>query len=707
MWDPANGGGIAPGVWGLLGMASGFGQAAMPQPYKGGVPFGAALGMGLGGFGQGVQNAYKTQLEQQQARGAQLANVVAASALPLTLARNKSLTDIWSNPDTLRAMMKAAGYGQDSSSPTQGPTLPIQQQQTSPGGGSLSPSDYASRMVMAENGSGPPGAKNPLSSATGNGQFIDPTWLPLARKTLPQTKGMTDQQVLALRADPTASAQMIVAYANENAPALQAAGLPANATTLALAHHLGPTAAISTLKADRATPMAQILPPDVIKANPDLANQTAGGLVGSTALRFGNAPVQGIGAPNGAASTQPDASTITPGNAALLAQQYEARANQLEGQINAAKNLQGIGLPVPLPAGDPATLRKAAADYRAVALAGPTEASKAANAITMDRYGNMYRGTTFLGRGSEVKPVYNDATGKMEYGDVGGVGVGAIPGASGAGSESGPQLAGPGPGAEERLKGQQKVQEDQLKKDGAVVDESLAHVIDNVTPAKQQLFQLRQLAENPDTATGAAGQLRSQFKNWVQTFAPDFVSSITGDATPSQEFNKIALMGAGKQERGDLGARGGFRAMELYLHANPNLDMQPQANHDMANALLISHQFHADYAQGATDFYQNNYDKYVDPKNHEPYQRLSKYDQSFNATMKPELYAAAISAINGKPSDVWAKGLSSDQVKIVGGILQRTDPSAAIDMHGQMVPVSKFTSVIGPSDISPGASNGR
>jgi hypothetical protein len=65
----------------------------------------------------------------------------------------------------------------------------------------------------------------------------------------------------------------------------------------------------------------------------------------------------------------------------------------------------------------------------------------------MDRYGNMYRGTTYLGRGSEVKPVWNPATQQMEYGDVGGIGVGAQPpagGGAGAGAMTG-QASAPNP----------------------------------------------------------------------------------------------------------------------------------------------------------------------------------------------------------------------------------------------------------------------
>ena len=200
--------------------------------------------------------------------------------------------------------------------------------------------------------------------------------------------------------------------------------------------------------------------------------------------------------------------------------------------------------------------------------------------------------------------------------------------------------------------------------------------------------------------TGAAGQFRAEFKNWVQTFAPDFVSKITGDATPAQEFDKIALMGAGKQERGDLGARGGFRAIEMYRNANPSMDKTPQANHDMANALLISHQYHEDYAMGAVDYYQKNRSAFLNPGAPGEYKPISSFDPQFTKIMRPELYASAIGAINGKPYSEWAKGLSNKQIQIVGGIVQRADPSAVVDIQGHQVPVSSFKTTIGPTDIA-------
>lgn len=62
-----------PTTMGLLGMAQGFGQAAMPQRMP--VPFGAVMGMGVGGMQQGAQAANAYALQQQQLEQARLANV--------------------------------------------------------------------------------------------------------------------------------------------------------------------------------------------------------------------------------------------------------------------------------------------------------------------------------------------------------------------------------------------------------------------------------------------------------------------------------------------------------------------------------------------------------------------------------------------------------------------------------------------------------
>ena len=157
--------------------------------------------------------------------------------------------------------------------------------------GAIPPSAYAARVNGAENSTGNPAAKNPNSSATGNGQFTESTWLSTIRQARPDLAGQSDQQLLALRSVPAIAAQMTAAYGQQNAGVLQQAGLPVTSATLGMAHRLGPADAITVMNADPQKPLAAVLSGDVIARNPDLARQTAGSFVNGSMSKYGNQPV--------------------------------------------------------------------------------------------------------------------------------------------------------------------------------------------------------------------------------------------------------------------------------------------------------------------------------------------------------------------------------------------------------------------------------
>lgn len=138
-------------------------------------------------------------------------------------------------------------------------------------------SGYVDWIVGAESG-GDPNAKNPRSSATGLGQFLDSTWLNLFKKYFPdRAVGMTNELILELRKNAQLSKTMIDLYAQENADIIQKAGLSVDAAAKRLAHFLGPTDAIKVLKADAATPVSELLGADKIAANREvLAGKNAG-----------------------------------------------------------------------------------------------------------------------------------------------------------------------------------------------------------------------------------------------------------------------------------------------------------------------------------------------------------------------------------------------------------------------------------------------
>lgn len=135
-------------------------------------------------------------------------------------------------------------------------------------------SGYVDRTVGAESG-GNVNAKNPNSTATGLGQFIESTWLKLFKKHFPtEAAGMTDSAILALRTNGEKSKALIEAYGRENAALLQSAGVSINSAAdeykLQLAHFLGPQGAINVLKAAPGTLASSVLSPGAVKANPTI-----------------------------------------------------------------------------------------------------------------------------------------------------------------------------------------------------------------------------------------------------------------------------------------------------------------------------------------------------------------------------------------------------------------------------------------------------
>jgi hypothetical protein len=178
--------------------------------------------------------------------------------------------------------------------------------------------DFVTRLQASENGTGDPAAKNPKSSATGNGQFIEGTWLPLIQQLHPElTQGKSREQILALRTDPTLSREATAAYAQQNAQALQSSGLPVSGASLAMAHKLGPQGAMAVLQASPDAPLSRVLPPEVMAANPQLKGKTAGQYGVGLANQFGSAPLDATpGDPT--ATGEAFLKTLPPGRARMI-----------------------------------------------------------------------------------------------------------------------------------------------------------------------------------------------------------------------------------------------------------------------------------------------------------------------------------------------------------------------------------------------------
>jgi len=198
--------------------------------------------------------------------------------------------------------------------------------------------DFVNRLVMDES-AGDPNARNPRSSATGAGQFIDSTWLRFAQANPNLFQGMSREQILAARTNPDLSRRAIEWYAAENSRDLSGAGLPVNSGTLALSHRFGSGDAARLLQADPNAPIASVVSEAVMRANPDLAGRTVGHVVGRYAQRFGGdaTPTQNRPAPT--EGGQPQAS----GNADVVARMDRAIAALTQaGRLEEAARLSQI-----------------------------------------------------------------------------------------------------------------------------------------------------------------------------------------------------------------------------------------------------------------------------------------------------------------------------------------------------------------------------
>ena len=171
-------------------------------------------------------------------------------------------------------------------------------------------------IIGVESG-GNPNARNPNSSASGLGQFIDSTWLATIRQARPDLANKSDEELLALKTDPQLSREMTQAYADQNRAILTKAGVPVTDGNTYLAHFAGPGGAVKVLQADPTAPVADILGPAVVKANPFLATMTAADLQAWADKKMGGKTAQAQPAPASPAAA-PTAPLTVPQQAPIF-----------------------------------------------------------------------------------------------------------------------------------------------------------------------------------------------------------------------------------------------------------------------------------------------------------------------------------------------------------------------------------------------------
>lgn len=130
------------------------------------------------------------------------------------------------------------------------------------------------QIIRVESG-GNARARNPLSTASGLGQFIESTWLRMMRTYRPDlVASMSRSELLDLRFDAAMSREMVRRLAQENEAYLRARGHDISSGRLYLAHFLGPAGADQALRADPGATVLSVMGNGVVSANPFLRSYT-------------------------------------------------------------------------------------------------------------------------------------------------------------------------------------------------------------------------------------------------------------------------------------------------------------------------------------------------------------------------------------------------------------------------------------------------
>jgi hypothetical protein len=166
----------------------------------------------------------------------------------------------------------------------------------------MSASDWMHTSATFETGS------EPKAAATNPQSMSDPTWLEAMHgyiaharatgQTLPDgLLNLNDSGLLQLRANPDWANAVTGYYVRSNAPVLQRAGVPFDATTAKMMTFIGPAGTAAVMGAKPNTPLTQLLSPAAIQENPWLRGLTNSQFAGRMYSVFTAGQVPGVTVP--------------------------------------------------------------------------------------------------------------------------------------------------------------------------------------------------------------------------------------------------------------------------------------------------------------------------------------------------------------------------------------------------------------------------
>jgi hypothetical protein len=197
---------------------------------------------------------------------------------------------------------------------------------------------------------------------------------------------------------------------------------------------------------------------------------------------------------------------------------------------------------------------------------------------------------------------------------------------------------------------------------------------------QQNIETMQNYAMNLPT-TGSGAEWRTELAKQIDTYLPAGVgrtfNSLTGGlinptkAAVVDAFVKSALTASGTANKA-MNPEGGIASAMLYVKNYPGINTRPEAIQEMSNVLRVTAQQGIDWNQNR----QQHYERQVEgiPASGK-YQSLTSADAAFLRTNPPQVYVGAAAALNDKPYDTWAKGLTKDQLREVARIVWKVNPS--------------------------------